>query len=251
MKMDLLRRRSPVCKERGVSVRRYFSEPVYCDSCGHWFKRVPGWSLLWRYALPELEVWLALFALLAACIDPLSWAFVIGLAMLLGPFIASGFLPLRPTPTPAISVYSRRHRAMQYFLIALPFLQFLLPFVGRENDQTNFTVALALASIAAALIVYCAVLHGRYFYHRGVKRAGSGRFAPPPLPSANLGITLVLPILWAWLSLIIFYLQVRREEGSLGEIGLISLAAVAVLTLLLLICYWALTRQRPSGLAFH
>jgi hypothetical protein len=246
MKLELLKRRCPVCKERGVSVRRYFSEPVYCDSCGHWFKRVPGWSLLWRYALPELEVWLALFVLLAACVDPLSWAFVIGLAMLLGPFIADGFLPLRPTPTPAISVYSRRHRAMQYFLIALPFLQFMLPLVGRTDYETNVPVAVALAAVAVGVIVYCVVLHGRYFFYRGMERAKPGMTGPSALPRANLVFTLVLPILSAGLSLAIFCLQVNRFGSDLRELGLVALVAAAVLAVFLLACY-GVGRWRPAS----
>jgi uncharacterized protein (DUF983 family) len=260
-----LKRRCPICKERGIAPWRGFGRPVRCSACGRYFKLARTGLFLW--AAP---IWLvlaiggadilglalllgAIVAITSAIAQPWSWWSAGCLAVLLYISGVPAVIPLREVeaPDPNEIQYSRHHRALQYFLIALPFLQFVLPFVGRTNYQTNVPVAVALAAIAAGVIVYCAVLHGRYFYYRGVKRAGFGGIAPSPLPSANLFVTLVFPVVWAWLSLTIFHLQLRRDDGSLREIGLISLAAVAVLTLSLLACYWAGTRRRPSRLVFH
>ena len=247
MKLNFLNRRCPACRDHAIPVRRYLTEPVNCDSCGQYFRRVLGWSLFWRYALPELAIWLLLFVLLVSIVEPLSWTFAIGLLILLGPFIADGFLPLRPIPAPAITVYSRRHRALQYLLIALPFLQLVLPFVGRENYETNLPVAVALAFVAAAVIVYCTVLNGRYLFYRAMRR-GRSSASLPELPRVNLVFTLVIPALWAWLSLVIFYLQIRRLGSSLREFALISFGTAIALVVSLWACHWAGTRHHYSSL---
>jgi hypothetical protein len=248
--ISLIRRQCPVCRERGIPIGRFFAEPVHCDSCGRYFKRARVWGFLWRSAMPHFVVSMSLWLMVLAMVRPLSWGFAVALAILVAPFVIDDLSPLEQTRPPSTIVRSHPYRMLQSLVIIWPLLQWIIPFLVGSDHKPNLPVAIALAAVAAGVITYGTLLHGQYYFYRGMERARSGAVEPTALPKARLGFTL-FPVFWGWLSLGAFYLQLTGPDGFIWEFGLASLAAVIALIVLLVACYWAGTRRRPTSLVFH
>jgi hypothetical protein len=251
-----MRRKCPKCGERAVSVWSADALTMHCAACDAYFRHSRLWDETWYWSFALLlanDVSLVLFALaiILAVSNPLSWWSALPAALLaawVAGFASRAFIPLREVEAPNLAKKRRswRHRSLQLMLIALPLLQWVLPFVGQPGYQINFPVAIAVALVAAGFLVYSITLNGRYFYYRGLRRCLEGTGRVPALADANLTLTLVFPCFLAGASLCIFYLQVRNANSDLQELGLTSLAAVASLGLVLLGCYWV--GRHSSGL---
>jgi len=246
-----LKRRCPICKERGIAPWRGFGKPVHCDSCGCYFKLARSGvylvgTLAWVLLGNEFGLLLALVAAINTIAQPLSW-WSIGILGAVALFLGiPAITPLREVEAPGSpeAGHNRWNLVLQLLLIALPFLQWMLPLIGRTHDHPYMPVASMLATVAAGVIVYSAVLNGRYLFYRGLQRRLARTGRAPILTAADFALTLVIPCMLAGISLGIFYLQARRFDADLRELGLLSLAALIILILSLLACYWAGTRRQ-------
>jgi hypothetical protein len=254
-----MKRRCPKCEEWAVSVWSADALTMHCAACGAYFRHSRLWDETWFWGFSLLLVndfglALSAFAIISAVFDPLSWWSVLSAALLVAwvaVFAFRAFIPLREVeaPNPAEKRRSWRHRSLHLLLIALPFLQWVLPFVGRSDYQVNIPVAIAVALVAVGFLVYSISLNGRYFYYRGLRRRLAGAGQAPDLADAHFVLTLILPCCLAGVSLAVFYLQINGADSDLQKLGLLALAAVASLALLLMGCYWA--GRRWTRLAFR
>ncbi len=244
-----MKRRCPKCEERAVSVWSADALTMNCAACGAYFRHSRLWDQTWYWGftlllINEFSLALLAFALVLSVSDPLSWWSVLSVALLVAwvaVFASRALIPLREVEAPNPDERRRnwRHRGLHLLLIALPFLQWVLPFVGRSDYQVNFPVAIAVASVAVGFLVYSISLNGRYFYYRGLRRRLVGTGQAPALADTNLALTLGFPCCWAGISLAVFYLQIDGADSDLRKLGLIALAAIASLASLLMGCYWA------------
>jgi hypothetical protein len=254
-----MKRKCPKCQERAMSVWSADTLTMHCSACGAYFREARSWVKAWFWGftlllINEFGVALFAFVLVLSVSDPLSWWSVLSAVLLLAwaAVLASrALIPLREVeaPDPVGKRRSWRHRSLQLLLIALPFLQWVLPFVGRSDYQVNFPVALAVALVAVGFLVYSISLNGRYFYYRGLRRRLVGTGQAPTLADTNLALTLVFPCCWTGISLAGFYLQINGADSDLRRLGLIALAAIALLASLLMGCYWA--GRHSTRLAFR
>ncbi|QEX16338.1 hypothetical protein FRZ44_16310 [Hypericibacter terrae] len=242
-----------------MSVWSADAQTLHCSACGAYFRHSRLWAETWFWGFAlllgnEIGVALLAFALVLSVSDPLSWWSVLSAALLLAwvaVFAFRAFIPLREVeaPDPAGKRRSWRHRSLHLLLIALPFLQWVLPFVDRSDYQVNLPVAVAVASVAVGFLVYSILLNGRYIYYRGRRRRLVGNGQAPALADSNLALTLVSPCCLAGISLAVFYFQINGADSDLLKLGLIALAAVASLAMLLMGCYWA--GRHSTRLAFR